>query len=74
MRRRVGFIGSLESGDVLRHAQRLLGEGDVGLGDVSREGGDGKEAGEEGFHFERGRVRGWGRDRKGREGKEGKRA
>ena len=44
--RRVGLIGGFEGGDILGHAQRLLGQGDMGLGDVGREGGDREEAGE----------------------------
>ena len=54
LRRWVGLIGSFEGGDVLGHAQRLLGQGNVGFGDVGREGSDGEEASEQGFHFERG--------------------
>ena len=69
LRRRVGLIGGFEGGDVLGHAQRLLGQGNVGLGDVGREGGDGEKAGEESFHIERGR--GWGRGMKRQGGEEG---
>ena len=72
MRRRVGFIGSFESGDVLGHTQRPLVQRNVGLGDVGREGGHRKKAGEEGFHFERGRGRGGGRGMKTQGGEEGK--